>query len=325
MKALIIRHCAFGDAIHASHLPRLLHDQGYTVDVNTNFKGSQIFARNPFINKITVSELSEYPTWIWQKYFDNAGVGYDKVINLYGTIETELLALEHENTYYLSNEVRRQRWGGINYYDHTTEAAGYPELIGKYKGEMFFSDEEEEIVKRWVGHSRFDGKFKVLINLSGTGPHKRFVQAKEVAERLIEDEDVFIITTGSDDCKSVDFLESHERKASICGRFPFRQAALITKYMDCVIGCESGLMCASAMWHTPTVQLMTATSIIAHNKYNPNDYSLQSPCRCSPCHKGPYQYIGCPSKNGDPLCVYFDVNKIIEQVQRVKNARAVTV
>ena len=71
------------------------------------------------------------------------------------------------------------------------------------------------------------------------------------------------------------------------------------------------------MWNTPTIQLMTAASLINHPKYAKNDYSLQSPAYCSPCCKGPYQYIGCPSKDGYPLCVYFDVDKIMEQVDKI--------
>lgn len=325
MKALIIRHGAFGDCVHITHLPRLLSEQGYTVDVNTNFKGYQILYNNPFINKLSAVDISTYPVWVWQNYFDYISQGYDKVVNLFFSIEKELLAMESDIVYFMSSEVRRQRWSEINYYDQMTIKAGYPELCGSYQGEMFFNEEEIKIVERWINQEKFKNKFIILINLSGTGPHKRFVQAEEVAMELIKDPNVHIITTGSAECKSIDFADKHERMTSICGRFPFRQAALVTKYVNCTIGCESGLMCVSAMWNTPTVQLMTATNINAHNKYNVNDYSLQSPCYCSPCFKGPYQYIGCPSKDGNPLCVYFCINKIIEQVWKIKNDRKLTV
>lgn len=321
MRALIIRHCAFGDAIHASHLPRLLSDQGYTVDIDTNFKGSQVFAYNPFVNKMWREELSVYPSWIYQKYFDSVSEGYDYVVDLGGTIESGLLAMEHENIYYMSNNVRRERWSQVNYYDAMTSAAGFPELTGQYRGEMFFTEGEEAVVSRWV--DKFRDKFTVLINLSGTGPHKRFVQADQVIYRLLEDEDTIVILSGSPEFK--DYPIKHDRVINVSGRFPFRQSALVTKFMDCVIGCESGLMCASAMWETPTIQLMTATSILAHNKYNKNDFSLQSPCYCSPCFKGPYDYIGCPSKDGNPLCVYFEVDRIMNQVEKVKEFKHVTV
>ena len=324
MKALIIRHCAYGDAIHASHLPRLLHSKGYTtIDVNTNLKGSMVFLHNPFIANLVVEEISTTPAWLLEKHWQVIAEGYDKVINLYASIEYDLLAMENDNTYYMSGEIRRQRYEGINFYDHTTVKAGYLEDIGKFHGEMFFTDKEHEIVRNWIDLPKFKDKTLVMINISGSGPHKRMVQAREIADRLLETHnDIHIITTGSAACKSVDFAdELGDRATSITGRFPFRQAALVTKYMDCVIGCESGLMCAATMWETPVIQLMTATDINAHCKYNTNDYSLQSPCRCSPCYKGPYSYYGCPSKDGNPLCVYFSVEDIVNQYKKVDNAR----
>ena len=323
MKALIIRHCAYGDGIHCSHLPRLLNAKGYTtIDINTNPKGSSIFKHNPFVNTITVEEISTTPPWLLEKHWEVISEGYDKVINLYASIEFELLAMECKNIYYMSNKVRADRWAGINFYDHMTMKAGFPDALGQYYGEMFFTDEEHKVVKDWVGLPKFKDKILVMVNISGSGPHKRMVQAKEIVGRLLtENDNVHIITTGSAECKPMDFAdELGDRATSICGRFPFRQAALITKYMDCVIGCESGLMCAASMWQTPVIQLMTATDINAHCKYNQNDYSLQSPCKCSPCYKGPYSYFGCPSRDGNPLCVYFNVDEIVNQFKKVLNA-----
>jgi hypothetical protein len=71
------------------------------------------------------------------------------------------------------------------------------------------------------------------------------------------------------------------------------------------------------MWDVPTIQLLTATSKLAHCKHSKNDYSLQSPARCSPCYKGPYMYYGCPTKDLLPLCVYFETDKILTQVEAI--------
>jgi ADP-heptose:LPS heptosyltransferase len=257
--------------------------------------------------------MEGWPSWLTERHWQVIGEGYDKVINLYGSIEFGLLCMENQNEYYMSQELRASRYAGRNFYDETTIFAGYPDLVGKYHGEMFFTPTEEDVVSNWLKLPKFEGKHLVMVNISGTGPHKRFVQAKEYIHRLIEaDDNVHVITTGCAECKDKDVVIPG-KTTSLVGRFPFRQAALVSKYMDCVVGCESGMMCVATMWHTPVVQLMTATDIIAHNKYNPNDYSLQSPARCSPCYKGPYQYRGCPSVDGNPLCVYFDVDKIVDR------------
>lgn len=324
-KALISRYGAYGDIIHMSHLPRLLKDQGFDiVDVETNQKGYQLLYGNPFIDTLTginPEVIFKEREWLLTKHWQLISQGYDKFINLYGSLEYGLLSMENDPSYYMSSNVRRERYSGINYYDQTTVDAGYKELIGKYRGEVFFSDAEHTIVKDWL--KKFDGEFTVLVNLSGTGPHKRFVQAAEFIHRILDTySNVRVITTGSAGCVKWDL--KHPRVTSIVGKFPFRQALLISKYVNLVIGCESGLLCGAAMFETPTIMLMTAADIDSHNRYNRNDLSLQSECYCSPCHKGPYKYYGCPHKDGNPLCVYFDLNKIMEQFDRAYSARTVT-
>ena len=321
-KALIIRYGAYGDIIHMSHLPRLLRENGFAeVHVETNYKGYQLLCHNPFITKIEgiAPEIlfKDRPQMV-AKHWLVKGEGYDKVINLVNSLESGLLAMEYENVYYMSSAVRRARYENINYYDQTTFVAGFPDLAGKYHGEVFYTPREHELVEKWM--AEYAGRFSILINLSGTGPHKRFVQAQEFAELCLSTfEDAHIITTGSPECPELDLPAA--RCTHIGKRKPFREALLIAKHCSAVVGCESGLLVGAAMWKVPTVMLMTAASIESHCKYNPNDFSLQSPAACSPCHKGPYEYRGCPHRAGNPLCVYFDINKVLNQVGAIYDQR----
>lgn len=312
-KVLISRYGAYGDIIHMSHLPRLLKDQGFDqVDVEVNWKGYQLLGDNPFIDHLYLYEPQPgSPMWLLEKHWQIISEPYDKFINLYQTLEYGVLAMEDTNEYYMSTQVRRNRWSNVNYYDATTIAAGYPHLQGKYQGELFNKAEEIKVVEDWM--KQFEGKFVVMLNLSGTSAHKEFVQHREVADYILSNiPNSQVILTGGPDCKK----ESYEKDGvvSIVGKFPFRQAALIAKYVNLLISCESGIGCASSMWGTPTIQMMTAANITAHCKYAKNDYSIQSPVACSPCHKGPYKYNGCPSQNGKPKCVYFRLEQITEKI-----------
>lgn len=312
-RVLISRYGAYGDIIHMSHLPHLLKDSGFdVVDVETNWKGFQLLQNNPYINKLTMFEVPVgTPESLMEKHWQASSEGYDKYINLYKSLEYGVLAMEDTNEYYMSSAVRRNRYGSINYYDVATVESGYPELCGKYNGEVYYSDEEHEIVNNWM--KKFENKFVVMVNLSGTSAHKEFVQHKEVEEYILNKyPEAHIILTGGKEHSKESYTS--ERVTSIVGKFPFRQALLIAKHVNLLISCESGIAVGSSMWGTPTIQLMTAASLVSHCKYSANDYSIQSPAPCSPCFKGPYKYIGCPSKNGKPLCVYFDVNKITEKV-----------
>lgn len=311
---LISRFGAYGDIIHMSHLPRLLKDQGYdTVHVETNVKGYQLLSLNPFIDRCWSMEPDCFfrDTDVFKRHWSHIATKYDTFINLMYSIENSVMAMENQNSYYCHQSEREANWKGINYYDVTTVAAGFPELIGKYEGELFYSEQEHEVVRKWK--EKLSGKFVILVNISGTGPHKRFVQVREVCDRIIEKySDAAIVLTGSPECESLTW--EHPQVRSICGKYPFRQAALMTKYCDCTITCESGLGCAAECFKANVIELMTAAECIAHNKYNPNSLSIQSPCYCSPCYKGPYGYYGCPHKDGNPLCVYFDIDEILKKV-----------
>lgn len=322
-KALILRYGAYGDIIHISHLPRLLKEQGFDfVAVETNYKGFQLLRDNPFIDKITYlpdsSDLLKRRGLIEKKWALLAEE-YDSFINLNGSIEYDILMMETQNDYYRNDKVRSNRCN-INFYDHMTALAGYPNIKGR-TGELFFTEEEKTKVDEY--YSKYKDNFTILINLSGTSFHKQFIQAKEVAKWVLDTyEDAVIIETAGPEWKHLTLKEIDDKRIrSIIGIQPFRQAAALAKRVNCVIGCESGIMCAANMWNTPTIQLMTAASVKNHCEHAKNDYSLQSPAYCSPCHKGPYQYVGCPVVDGHLLCTYFDVDKIKENITKIYEKR----
>ena len=317
---LVARHAAYGDMIHVSHIPRLLKENGYDkVGFSTGKRGLNILKNNPFIDTIHYAELSEYTKHLGIDYFNTRllaiGRDYDKVINLNQIIEVGVLPGQFQKEYYLDQKTR-DRMGGQNYYDVATTACGFPHLVGRYKGELYFSKVEEGVVGKFL--SKYEGKFKVLINLSGSSPHKAFVQAKEVIDRVMDTHpDAIVFTTGDELSKGLD--SDRKEVIRLSGKMPFRQVLLIAKYVNCVIGTESGMMVGASCHGTPTIQLLTAASKENHVKYAENDYSLQSPARCSPCHKNPYDYWGCPTKDEYPLCVFFDVNTIIGQVEKIRD------
>jgi ADP-heptose:LPS heptosyltransferase len=307
--------------IHMSHLPRLLKDNGATfLGVITGYKGRQILANNPFVDKIHYFEFGEITAEPHFYYSRLRAISqdYDKVVNLTHSLEVGALALEGQNIYYMHQKMR-DAVGKENYYDISTRIAGYPELYGKYRGEMFFTDEEVKTVEHdLLRDGRFKDKFRVMINLSGSSAHKHFIHAEAITHWLLEKyPDTIIFITGDNSTKQFEFVSDSLRVRSIVGKKKFRQAALMLKYMHCAIGAESGIMVASSMWDIPTIQLMTAASVHNHCGHSKNDYSLQSLARCSPCFKGPYKYYGCPKKDGFPLCVYFNIDDIKANLEKI--------
>lgn len=316
-KALIIRYAAYGDIIHMSWIPRALKEvYGYDiVDVETNPKGYNLLAHNPFIDNLTCFDPNLYPDMqlvSLTNRWDIMSLGYDKTINLFRSLEYGCIAMEDMTLYYMDDESRR-KFGAGNYYDITAKVAGLHEMVGKARGEVFFSDKENEMSRSYF--DSYKDKFKVVLNVNGTGHHKRIKRVQELADAILcEIPDAFIFTTG--DGTIGDIKHTEGRTYSWCGVAPFREILARIRYVDLIIGHESGMMCGASMWGTPAIQIMTAASLENHVKYADNDYSIQSPAKCSPCHKGPYKYRGCPKRDGLPVCVDIDVETIMKQVRR---------
>lgn len=328
-KVIITRFGAVGDHLHATHLPRALKEIGFDhVAIEYNIKGKYVWAHNPFVDEHLNFEPTHYPQCQWPVSVIGKrwGVmmkegGFERHINLQNSLEYGYIAMENQSEYYLSSEERRKLYGEHNYYDQTSLWAGFPEFLGR-KGELYFTDEEESQVKDMY-EARYKENFVIVLNLSGTSEHKLFYNAKEVIEAFhVKHPDAFCLVMGDERSKKFEF--EGERIRNLAGQCPMRQSMLITKYANLVIGCESGLMVASTLLGSPTVQLMTAASIKNHGGDFSNDYSLQSPCKCSPCHKGPYQYIGCPKfshlDQKYPECIKFNTDTVLNQMERVYDA-----
>lgn len=305
--------------------------EGYDyVAFDTNTKGEQILRNNPYIDELIVYEPSSpseafKPVSYLEKRWKILSEGYDKFINLLDSIERSYIAMEDQAEYYTSSEYRRNKFGERNYYDQCNEFAGFPHWNGAI-GDLFFTEEEDECV-RSIYRDKYDGKFVVIANLSGTSRHKLFLNAEYIIKEFLnKHKDAICILMGDEDAKK-NLSFSGDRIINRAGKFdgnnyyPFRQSMLMAKYSDLVIGCESGLMVASTLLGAPTVQLMTAASIKNHGGRFHNDYSLQSPAICSPCHKGPYEFIGCPkiSHLGSeyPQCIKFDTKVVLDRMEEV--------
>ena len=315
-KALISRFGAYGDIIHCSHLPRLLKDEGYdVVDFETNTKGMRLLDCNPFIDKLFFFEPAKNmeiysDNTMLERHWSELSREYDRFINLYRSLEYGCVAMEDTPEYYMHPKARK--WmSEINFYDQTTKWAGFPDLMGKYRGELWYTPNEREIVEKYM--EKFKDKFTVMINLTGTTIHKVLLDYQEFIDYILDEyQDANVITTGDGHCK--DMVKTNERVFNIAGVYPFKQAALIIRYIDCLLTMESGLGVVASMWGTPSIQIMTSSSLKNHSNGAPGDLSLQSPARCSPCSKGPYRFIGCPHKDGYPICVHINTRAVKDKI-----------
>jgi ADP-heptose:LPS heptosyltransferase len=306
-----------GDILHASHLPRLIKEYYAVTHLvwETNYHGMHILQNNPYINELQFIDVHKMTINRMTKNLEWARETYDMVFDLSNTIEKAYCVNENDWRYYTSDNWRREHYGKMSYYDVMTKAVGIPEVYYGTRGQLYYSDAEHELARQWAEAKRLQYSHIIMVNLSGSTLHKKFVQAESVCGKILEKyPKCLIILTGDEYCK--DQVFQHERVISYVGseKNGFRSVALKCKYVDLNISLESGLVLVAHSWDAPTLQLLTAASWDNHVKYAKNAYWLQASPKCSPCHKNPREYFGCPVTEKHPACVWFDEDKIMEKV-----------
>ena len=304
-----------GDIMHAAHLPELIkkHYDVTHLIWETNYHGMHILSGNPFINDLQMVDVMKMTYNRMFKHLEDARERYDMVFDLSNTIEKAYCLNENDQRYYRSDKWRRENVGKKSYYDVMTDAAGLPESYYGTRGKLYFTEEEHASCQSWIDEKHKVYDQVILINLSGSTLHKKFIQVESIARKILEKyQKALIILTGDEHCEAQRF--EHERVINY-RKNSFRSVALKCKYVDLNISLESGLACVAHSWDAPTLQLLTAASWDNHIKYAKNAYWLQAETVCSPCHRNPREYFGCPIVDQHPACIFFNEDNIMSKVE----------
>jgi len=314
-KALVIRLAALGDAVIVTPLFRLLKEDGYHVTFHTSKWGIEVTKHSPNIDAHSLHDQDIPPDDTLTKFFEELGKGYDKVINLCESVEGTLAKVHWREDFHWSKEKRHEECNK-NFYDYTMELAGYPDRKG-LNGELYFSRLENDLA-RGV-RNKHKGKFLILWSLSGSSVHKAYPFSEYVAMALLNKyPDIQILTTGDSVCGMIDW--KHPRTKNYSGIWPIRKSMIMTKYVDLVIGPDTGLLHAAGCYDTPKVLFLSSNTEENLSKHWHNCTNLIPPVDCHPCHRLHYGMNHCPLDEdlGVPVCTSkikaLDVFNAIEKV-----------
>lgn len=315
---MIIRHGGYGDAIQATSVIPYLQKDGYLIDWYGNDRAWEIIKADPRINKfihhedgsVPINKLEDH----WQKIADEGK--YDKVINLTGTVENELLFAYPQPMYFKPIGIRRFA-ANKNYFDAHVERAGYKP--NKPRPSLCLSQEEKQKGKAW--RRKHKNKFVILWAMAGTSVHKVYRYFETVTRRFLETHpDAELVTVGDYPTKLLTY--AHPRVTNtMFWEMPFRDSLILAKYADLVAGPETGVLNAAAGFGSRTLCLLSHSSKRNLTLYWPNDYSLQAPVWCSPCHLlHKYAFIWrhkCQVGNLDtPRCCEHGPGDVLENMER---------
>jgi len=299
-RALVIRYGAIGDMIQTSPVFRLVKEQGYHVTANVSDYGLDVLKHNPHIDELAIQRRNQVDPKNLKKYWADLEKRYDLFINLTGAAEDNLL-LPDRAMYAAMEEIRkiappeatdlqlmdlalkqfRKRVGGKNYYDSHLEMAGLPER--GLTGELYFSESEELYAQ--YAKQRYKNNFVILWSLAGSAYHKWYPWFQHVVEKvLIDIPEAVVISVGEEACALMERAES-ARYLPRAGRWKWRHTLVMTKYVDLVVGPETGVLNAAGCFDTPKITLLSHSSHDNLCKYWKNDYCLAPEgVFCHPCH-----------------------------------------
>lgn len=296
-KLLLIAYRALGDHIYWSPLIPILTEK-YDVYLETNTKGWMLFhddmrfkgiARYTDFEGQDRTKYNEMFKERWAKIREQ--VKPDREINLNGTLELACIGENFQDSFYWPIGFRRAYYGANGFYDATFKRAGLTIPNPFTTVGMYFTDDQTANCERW--RERHKDQFIVVIPVAGSTAQKVFHNYREVAEAILERySDAVVYLAGDESCRPCMF--EHPRVFSMIGSdVSIKQAVHRMKYADMVIGPETFLLVAAGMFGTPKIFLATTSSVWQMTQYQRNDFSIQAPVHCSPCHRAIYYEDDC--------------------------------
>ena len=307
-RALVVRYGAIGDVIQSTPVFAQLKKEGYHVTFNCTDPAREILKHNPNIDEFAVQITDYIPNTgtNLHDYWADMGKGYDKFCNLTGAAEDSLLIadkrvygwmdevgkqhpeLNEKNRLHNALEKCRAQAGTTNYYDQHLKYAGYD--IKGQRGELFFSDSEEVMAQAF--RARYPDKFLIMWALAGSSYHKVYPFFTDVVQELcFKHKDIVIVSVGDKESRIL------ERAAAVnylprAGKWPLRTSMHMTKYVDLVVGPETGILNAAGCFDTPKLTMLSHSRHENLCQYWTNDYCLAPHATfCYPCHTLHYTHM----------------------------------
>lgn len=323
---LLIGYRAYGDWVYTVPILPYLFER-YEVHLETTMKGHELFHEDPRFSGISVFEFGQYPKEQQEAVVKErwealeAELKPDKVINLWQSLETQVVCEDWMPIFWEPAEKRREEYGDKNMYESVFKHAGIPFPDELALDSFHFTEKQTSWGEKW--RKSHEGEFLILMGLAGSNAQKIYPYMRDLTYGILDkypNSRIYLIG----DMSTANIKWSHERIVHAQGKTPIKQSFLMTKHADMVIAPETGLAAAAGMFGTHKIMLCTSNSPHVCCHHQPNDHSMQSSADCSPCFRAIYGIEHCEGieimddedKTPYCKCIFgFDNDEIMKVVQ----------
>jgi len=276
---------AVGDAIFCTAAPRYLANEDYEVDVAVMPHNKDVFANNPYVHNIV--DIPDCDNDKWREWIDSKDKEYDRVINVSGHVEVNMLYKTDCTWGDIPSAVeRREKAKDANYYDVIFKECGISVPEGEeIRPEFYFTDTEKEQLAK-VEEYKVENKEKLVIwQTSGSSKSKSLVYMplwiQDVAKRIPNSHHMVLShDAGMRNSLPID----NQRIQDVWGKWSIRNTIAMSSVADLVVGPESLLVNAAGAFETPKVIFFSHSAPMNLAKHYKNCYAITPDIPCHPCY-----------------------------------------
>jgi ADP-heptose:LPS heptosyltransferase len=285
-RALIIRpgH-AIGDAVFLTPLPRILSEQGYSVDIACQKHNFELFSMNPYVNLTIPLPRVEDLSAEFKTDFETLTGEYDKVLKTSGHVEMGLLHRTDADWGTIpSGKERQDKAKGVSYQDYIYKEIGL-DCTGLLP-EFYFSTEEKAQIEAMKELLAKDKRKLVIWAWEGSSQSKTMVFGPAYLKEVLgkHEHSMHYVFAHSPDLQAQ--IPEHPRAFNAWGASSIRNTIMMASLASLVIGPESFLVNAAAAFDTPKMIFFSHSAPENLAKYYKNCMAVVpiADVTCSPCY-----------------------------------------